>query len=405
MPYLSRLFLMSLLLVAPLGALAQDLRDLSRLLDSSVGRVLSFTPKGLGTGSGYAIGKNGEGEYVFITNDHVVDGATRLKVGYGDDGGVMEFDARLIRTDPQFDMAVLALKPVNGHRFVPAFLHLADHSIEQGDRVYAIGYPGAADDILDGGLNDPAFFEPVLTEGIVGKVFEAPWRRGGRSIDMIQHDATINPGNSGGPLVNSCGTVLGLNTAGSGREGAEGTFWASSAVTIRQFLASSGVEPSFVSAECTGVVPGPAFRLDSIYLYAASLVVGASLLLGGFYFRPQLAGRLKQVKPAAGGSGGTLLRASIEGQKYAMSSGKLATGIVIGRSPSADLRVDNQKLSREHAKLQLKDRRLLLVDLGSKNGTTVDGRKLDPHQSVQINTSSRVEIGGVRLELSKAPAT
>lgn len=394
-------FMSLVLIVLPAPSIAQDVRALSRLLDSSVGRVVSFSKEGSGTGSGYAVGENDDGEYIFITNDHVVDGANRVVVGYGNDDGVMLFEARVIRTDRQFDMAVLALRPVNGHTFVPGFLRLADHSIEQGDRVYAIGYPGAADDILDGGHNDPAFFEPVLTEGIVGKVFEASWNRGGRPIEMIQHDATINPGNSGGPLVNSCGTVLGLNTAGSPREGAEGTFWSSSAPSIRQFLSSTGMQTAFANEECTGVLPVAAFRLDRNYLLAASVLLGASLLAGGFYFRPQLAGRLKQISPTSNSNAGSVLRARIEGQKYALSSGKLKSGLVIGRGAAADIRVDHQKLSREHAHLILSDRRLLLKDLGSTNGTTVDGRVLEPHKPVQINTTSQVDIGGVRLYLSK----
>ncbi|HEY4441323.1 MAG TPA: FHA domain-containing protein [Candidatus Elarobacter sp.] len=48
--------------------------------------------------------------------------------------------------------------------------------------------------------------------------------------------------------------------------------------------------------------------------------------------------------------------------------------ILVGRSPSADLRLDDPRVSRLHARIELRDDGVYVEDLGSRNGTTIDGR-------------------------------
>ncbi|MBC8211945.1 MAG: DegQ family serine endoprotease [Gammaproteobacteria bacterium] len=156
--------------------------------------------RSLGQGSGFVFsldsGLFSDKAYI-LTNNHVVDGASRIRVTFQDG---REFDARVKGTDPKSDIAVLEIKVDD----VPA-LKLGDSNrLEVGEWVVAIGNPF--------GLSH------TLTVGVVSA-------KGRTSLgindyeDFIQTDAAINPGNSGGPLVNLDGEVIGINTAIFSRSG------------------------------------------------------------------------------------------------------------------------------------------------------------------------------------------
>lgn len=51
--------------------------------------------------------------------------------------------------------------------------------------------------------------------------------------------------------------------------------------------------------------------------------------------------------------------------------------IVIGRSPQADVCIPDRRISSNHAEISRRDGRYYLRDLGSKNGTYVNGQLLD----------------------------
>jgi len=126
-----------------------------------------------------------------LTNNHVIDKAAEIRVTLHDQ---RELTAKLIGTDPDTDIAVIQVAPVN-LTDVP----LADSdSLRVGDFVVAIGNPF--------GLGQ------TVTSGIVSAL-----GRSGLGIegyeDFIQTDASINPGNSGGALVNLRGELVGINTA------------------------------------------------------------------------------------------------------------------------------------------------------------------------------------------------
>src|ERR1700682_816673 len=133
----------------------------------------------------------GSPEGYILTNNHVVDGATDVKVTLSDR---RELKAKIIGTDPKTDVAVLKLEGSN----FPA-ITLGDSSkVQVGDYALAIG--------------DPFGVGETVTMGIVSAK-----GRGNLGIedyeDFIQTDAPINPGNSGGALVNDRGELVGINTA------------------------------------------------------------------------------------------------------------------------------------------------------------------------------------------------
>jgi serine protease Do len=136
-------------------------------------------------GSGFIVDPKG---YI-LTNNHVVEHATKIKVKL-DDGRTM--DAKVVGTDPQTDLAVLKIDGSN----LPAVRLAAADGIEVGDWVLAFGSPFG--------------LQKTMTAGIIsakGRTIGA-----GPYDNFLQTDAAINPGNSGGPLVNLRGEVIGINT-------------------------------------------------------------------------------------------------------------------------------------------------------------------------------------------------
>jgi serine protease Do len=146
-----------------------------------------------GLGSGVIIGTNG---YI-LTNNHVVDGATDVKVYLHDR---REFQAHVVGTDAKTDIAVLKIDANN----LPA-IPLGDSSkVQVGDLVFAIG--------------DPFGVGQTVTMGIVSAKGRA--NLGIEDYeDFIQTDAPINPGNSGGALIDARGELIGINTAILSRSG------------------------------------------------------------------------------------------------------------------------------------------------------------------------------------------
>lgn len=152
--------------------------------------------KRIGLGSGVIIDKNG---YV-LTNEHVVSGATEIKVKLSDG---REFDAQVVGSDKRSDLAVIKIEAVN---LSPAKLGDSD-SLKIGKWVVAVGNPfGFA-------IDNP---EPTVTAGVISALHRyvpALGKRERTYDELIQTDAAINPGNSGGPLVDLNGEVVGINTA------------------------------------------------------------------------------------------------------------------------------------------------------------------------------------------------
>ena len=142
-----------------------------------------------GSGSGIIFDNDGH----ILTNNHVVGGRQDIKVQLSDD---RVYDAHLVGTDPQTDLAVVKIPADDLHP-----LKFGDsRKAEVGDWVVAVGAPF--------GLSQ------TVTHGIISATDRT--RVQGIAIlyqNFIQTDAAINPGNSGGPLLNLRGEVIGVNTA------------------------------------------------------------------------------------------------------------------------------------------------------------------------------------------------
>jgi len=144
-------------------------------------------------GSGVIISSDG---YI-VTNNHVVDGGSDIKVSLSDK---REYKARVVGTDSKSDLAVLKIDQTG----LPALSFADSSKVQVGDIVLAVGNPFGVGQ--------------AVSMGIVSAM-----GRGGLGIedyeDFIQTDAAINPGNSGGALVNAEGRLIGINTAIMSRSG------------------------------------------------------------------------------------------------------------------------------------------------------------------------------------------
>ncbi len=151
-----------------------------------------------GSGSGSIIDKQGN----ILTNHHVVDGASEIRVTLfnGD-----TFPAKLVGQDAPNDIAVIRVD-VSPELLFPVELGDSER-LRVGQKVYAIG--------------NPFGLERTLTTGIISSLNRQLPSRAGRTMkSIIQIDAALNRGNSGGPLLDSRGRLIGMNTAIASETGA-----------------------------------------------------------------------------------------------------------------------------------------------------------------------------------------
>ena len=142
-------------------------------------------------GSGFVISSDG---YI-VTNNHVVEKSDKISVNLeGQDGKSNSYDAVIIGTDPDTDLALIKIEPKTA---LPVLAFGDSDKLEVGEWVIAIGNPFGLDHSVTAGIISAK-----------GRNIQA-----GPFDSFLQTDASINPGNSGGPLINLQGEVVGINTA------------------------------------------------------------------------------------------------------------------------------------------------------------------------------------------------
>jgi serine protease Do len=171
-------------------------------------------------GTGFIIDKAG----FILTNNHVVEGASKIKVSlYGEDDD-QEYDAKVIGHDPLTDSALIELTQKPDH-VLPEVKFGDSAQMQPGDWVMAIG--------------NPFGLAHTVSVGVISAL-ERPFTVAeGRSAQVLQTDAAINPGNSGGPLLNLRGEVIGINTAiytDARQQGNIGIGFAIPSNTVRELL-------------------------------------------------------------------------------------------------------------------------------------------------------------------------
>jgi serine protease Do len=183
-------------------------------------------------GSGVIVSRDG---YI-LTNHHVIEGADQILVALQDNQ--TPFEARLIGTDPQTDIAVVKIEIQDA----PAITLADSDLVEVGDIALAIG--------------NPFGIGQTVTMGIVS----AKGRRGMGIVDyedFIQTDASINPGNSGGALVDAKGRLIGINQSILSRTGGNQGVGFSVPINLAKQVMASLVANGRVERGHLGVVVQP----------------------------------------------------------------------------------------------------------------------------------------------------
>lgn len=359
-------------------------------------RVLSRVGNEMGFGSGFVVGY---GQHV-VTCWHVVrqsGGNAQILVA-----GNKVIDAVTIWRDEVKDLAILKTsenlgrKPV---RFVRGGV------IGDGEKVFAVGFPGAADNEMVGSIE--SVLDAKVTSGIISAVSTSQY-----GVRYYQIDAPINPGNSGGPLFDEYGNVIGIAVAKpmfeavvvqKGEEktsierlpSGEGIGWA---------VQADELFPAFDSLRIRYTAVGGAERFlqGKGVLIVVVILVFMAAVAGGYLFFSRTfqikAKRQKQVasgQPVLYGIGGYY-----HGTKIEMDENP----IIIGRDPHLSNLVypaEATEVSRHHCmvRYQRQNGEFIIEDIGSTNGTFIvplqggNPKRLSLNKKYSLGARGRFIVG------------
>ena len=424
-----------MLTIFTIPAMAGDGGKVAAASREGVVRVVALGPDGYyGLGSGFGVGEVGKETDTFVTNYHVVCDVYQMK-----DGSYMELPAVSVwilksssawnpglgELDPTQcvpceiiyyseggypDMAVLkAAEPVPGRVALP--LQAEEDTLEVGDSIYALGYPGTSDYTEQGiyGEKWVAGVEDVtLTSGVVSRFTTSETYGNTR---LIQHDAQINHGNSGGPLLDENGAVVGINTYIFGHE----------TMASGNKISSASVRIKYVKEVLD--------ELDIAYdVYAASsgngLIIGivaAVAVIGAVVFfvmkskkkapAPAPAPVCSPVtKPAAAPVAAAVdTRPRLQGVSGVFAGQRFSIdgSVRIGRDPARNDLVypaDTQGISGVHCVVMVDGDTIWLKDLGSTYGTFLaSGQRLAASEAVRVQIGDKFYLGSEKEVFVLAP--
>jgi S1-C subfamily serine protease len=208
-----------------------------------------------GSGSGFVWDEAGH----VVTNYHVVRSANSLTVTLRDQ---QTFDAKVVGVEPRKDIAVLRVEAPPG-LLVPLRVAGARQLLEVGQKTIAIGNPFGLDH--------------TLTTGVISALGRQMEGVGGVTIrDMIQTDAAINPGNSGGPLLDSSGSLIGMNTMIYSRSGSSAGIGFAVPVTTIARVVPQLIRTGHSEQVGFGIRIDPAQRLERSLGMRGVIVIGVS---------------------------------------------------------------------------------------------------------------------------------
>ncbi len=250
--------LLGLLLLLPsLTQAANSVPGEALAARESVYRILSEDAEYEYSGSSFLVGTKASGTF-FVTNYHVIKGTDFERISIVLHDGT-ELPVTVVGYDEGYDLCVVqTASPLQ--KAVPLALALQEGA-SVGDAVYALGFPGAGDYLLD----DYAYAvdDITVTDGIISAVKSVTADT--QKIKLLQMNAAINPGSSGGPLVNGKGEVVGVNTLSIGE--AQDVYAAVSVTHLSGLLQQYDV-PITMASEPEASVPTTAAPA-ALWLWAA----------------------------------------------------------------------------------------------------------------------------------------
>jgi len=188
-----------------------------------------------GSGSGVIISKDG---YI-VTNNHVINGATKIEVTLNDK---RTYPAELVGADPQTDVALLKIKESD----LPFLNYGNSDFVKVGEWALAVGNPFNLTSTVTAGI--------ISAKGRNINAFENDPSKEMFPIEsFIQTDAAVNPGNSGGALVNTNGELIGINTAIASQTGSYAGYAFAIPVNIVKKIVADIIEFGAVQRAFIGV--------------------------------------------------------------------------------------------------------------------------------------------------------
>ena len=403
---------------------------------NGVVRVYAFSDLGHGLGSGFIINDKG----LVGTNHHVVRGRSRFQVRIS--GTTRMVDAGLVWKDEGLDLALLFADDLGGEPLL-----LSTVPPETFAEVYAAGFPRIAD--IEGDAQRASG-----TAGVVSRILDGNWTPS-TELEIIQHDVLINRGNSGGPLLDACGSVVGVNTMATlDAEAMEVAYFSSRITELFPELerrrepfsrsdevcvpelerqaeeAQQQVQQALegqerIESETRRRIEEATQRLTEalrgrdrrFWTVTAIMIVGIAIALVFALRKPrervrefvgQAGNALSQVYVAQRNrrrvkrgiviSGFTLdgqpLKVHFAGRRFADQG----YGLTIGRYPGlVDAVLADAHISRRHLRIRGGSKGFEVEDLNSSNGTIVNGERLEPFRLRTLGAGDVLRIG--RLEL------
>lgn len=425
--------------------------DLERIKPSVVRLIVFGEGKSIGSGTGFVVGSDSTGSLI-ATNNHVVEdshgGDDAIVIATKNGDTVEAYTGVLLWADKFKDLAIVRVENL---RAPPLTIHLVGP--KQGDEVFALGFPGVADDeasdqaflkSLDerksNRINDPTgqasrFVEATLSKAAVRRIVDGKWNSDHpiQEFKIIEHDVNIGHGNSGGPLLNQCGHVIGVNTAGK-HDPLSVVRISSHSSELISALENLGIRYKATSKPCTAAsLAGKS--VNSLWIPILAILAATGVAVALFvalrkptliretytqflrrstppplspaalppapstppqvpYSSSQRAWVLEGENPEAEGS----RKVRIEVPSSMIGKGKLIVGRKTGM---VHFPIKNSSISSQHAALLLDESGLYIEDRNSSNGTKINGKKLAPFRAVKVLIGDRLTLGEVNFTLNQ----
>jgi len=376
----------------------------------SVIRIITILgDKSGATGTAFCINSDG----YFLTNAHVVDGAKSVFAVMSTN----KYDVEVIKKLDNVDLAILRIRNTGLDPLTFAY----KNNINVTDKVSSIGFPGAADRSDD----IEELTTVTINSGIIGKLTKINLsikNRNAARSPVVQHDAVVNHGNSGGPLVNECGHVVGVNVQKGlslnrstaqivAGDVVQGIFYAIDVDIAKKVLNESRISFLETGAGCTLGGTSMSVNDRKYFIIAGILLLLLAIWSIIFYTQEKkkknsaidesalsrlisrkMGKHNHQETPQVNVDNSTVQLKPMAGNLPVFDITQSES--TVGRSRSVSLHLDDAQVSGKHLTLFLNEQGSVMVkDLGSTNGTYIEGRKLKPNQAYILNKGERLVIG------------
>lgn len=341
------------------------------------------------TGSAFGVSESRGGAEIFATSGHVVtddDGDAYEHVYLCIEGSELEDESTMIKCevlylDEDVDLALLkAEEPVKGVEVLP--LQYAEE-METGNEVYALGFPGIADEVSD--TKSYTAEDITVTDGIVSRYIVSD------GVNCIAHTATVNHGNSGGPLINEYGNAIGINTfIYTDRSTADLRSYAIYIDYVIEVMDELDLNYTLASGE--RIISGGQMSGGVLAAGAAAAVILIVVIV--------LAVRKRKNKSDGTGAAAALTLSAVNGP-LAGQSWPLDGPLTLGRDPGCTVVFPPQTkgISRSHCRIEVSGNAVLVTDLGSTYGTYAGGTKLTSNVPVAVGVGTEICLGSASVKL------